>query len=127
MKYLGVDYGKKHLGLAVSDGDLASSYKILEVSSLSDALDKVLNVIKKEKVNSVVVGVPESGEARTITKKFILELQKKQISVKEVDETLSSKNATKIMAELGVGKKKRRLLDITAACLILQEYLDEKR
>lgn len=127
MKYLGVDYGKKHLGLAVSNGDLASSYKILEVSSLSDALDKVLNVIKKEKVNSVVVGMPESGEIKALTKKFISELQKKQIVVEEIEETLTSQNANKLMIELGVGQRKRKLTDMTAACLILQSYLDEQK
>lgn len=127
MKFLGVDYGKRHLGLAVSDGDLASSYKTLEVSSLSDALDKVLNVIKKEKVNSVVVGVPESGEIKALIKKFISELQKKQIVVEEIEETLTSQNANKLMIELGVGQRKRKLTDMTAACLILQSYLDEQK
>lgn len=127
MKFLGIDYGKRHLGLAVSDGDLASSYKTLEVSSLSDALDKVLNVIKKEKVNSVVVGVPESGEIKALIKKFISELQKKQIVVEEIEETLTSQNANKLMIELGVGQRKRKLTDMTAACLILQSYLDEQK
>lgn len=126
MKYLGVDYGKRYLGLAISDGELAALYKTLEVSSLSDALDKVLNVIQKEKVNTVVVGMPESGEIRALTKKFISKLQKQQVVVEEIEETLTSKNANKLMIELGVGQKKRKLIDMTAACLILQSYLDEQ-
>lgn len=125
MKYLGVDYGKKYLGLAISDGKLAQAFKLLEVSSVSDACSKVLNVIKEEKVATVIVGLPESGEARALTKKFVSALQKQRVVVEKIDETLTSKNANKLMRELGVGVKKMRHADVTAACLILQEYLGD--
>ena len=126
MKYLGVDYGKRYLGLAISDGELASLYKQLEVFGLADALSKVKNIIKKEKVKTVIVGLPESGEAKAITKKFVAELEK-VVPVTAISETLTSQNATKLMIKLGIGKRSRKHKDITAACLILQEFLDEKK
>ena len=45
MKYLGIDYGKKKIGLALSDGSLASSYGVITSNGLSDAVQKVQKVI----------------------------------------------------------------------------------
>lgn len=126
MIYLGVDYGKKYVGLALSEGNLASVYKRLEVRGLEDAVKKVMAVVAREGVEAMVVGIPESGEAKTLTKKFIKEIKGEKVKVEEVDETLTSKNASKLMLELGVRKKKRQLDHMTAACLILQEFLDNK-
>lgn len=130
MRYLGIDYGKKYIGLATSDGVVASAFKVISVSSLKDALSQVAPIIEKEQIGKVVVGVPESGEARSVTEKFIRGIRGiwgDQVKVEEVDETLTSKNATKLMLELGAGKKKRQLSHVTAACLILQQFLDNTR
>lgn len=137
MRYLGVDYGKKYIGLAISEGKLASAYKRLEIRGLEDAVKKVMAVVTKEGVDVMVVGIPESGEAKTLTKKFIRGIwpacrrgsgnNGDQVKVEEADETLTSQGATRLMLELGVGKKKRQLNHITAACLILQQFLDHNR
>lgn len=123
MKYLGIDYGKKKIGLAISEGEIASPLKVLEVSSLKDALYKMRNVIEKEEIDQVVIGVAESGEAKEITKKFINELSK-EIRIDQIDETLSSQEARKKMIDLGVSKTKRMKEDAYSASLILQKYLD---
>lgn len=123
MKYLGVDYGLKKIGLAISDGQIASIYKVLNVSGLEDALRKVKEVIKKEKIEQVVIGVPESGNSKKIVLKFIQQLSD-LISVIKVDETLSSQNAKKLMMDLGVNKKDREKEDAYSAALILQNFLD---
>lgn len=123
MRYLGIDYGKKKVGLAISEGLTASPLKILEVSSLKDAINKVGSVIKAEGIELVVIGVPESGEARKIAEQFILELGK-QIKVAEVEETLSSKDARDQMLNLNLSKKVRLKEDSFAAANILQNYLD---
>ncbi len=47
MKYLGIDYGKKRIGLSISDGMLASPFKTLTVNSLQDAYSQVTSVIEK--------------------------------------------------------------------------------
>lgn len=127
MSYLGIDYGKVRVGLAISDGKLASKYKELKIKSLADALKKTLAVIEKEKIDTVVVGMPESGEAKTIADQFIKKLEKAvkdKVKVEKVDETLTSKHANRIMIELGVGQKKRQHQNITAAAILLQDYLD---
>lgn len=123
MRYLGVDYGKRKIGLALSEGITASPLKVLDVSSLKDALEKVDQVVKVESVEVVVVGVSESGESRRITKDFIAEL-KKNHTVVEVEETLSSKNALESMIESGKSRKNRSKEDAYSATIILQNFLD---
>src|SRR5690348_2189753 len=123
MKYLGIDYGKTKMGLAVSEGLSASPLKILSISSLGDALEKVRRVVEKEGVDVVVVGLPESGEAKKLAESFVDGL-KPYVDVTPADETLSTQNASQKMIQLGKGKKARAQEDAVAAALILQEYLD---
>ena len=125
MKYLGIDYGKNKMGLAISEGLTSSPLKVLSISGLEDALFKIRKEIEREGVDLVVVGVAESGEARSVTEKFIKAL-KPYIDLVEVPETLSTQNALSKMIQLGKSKKARGREDAEAAALILQEYLDER-
>ncbi len=123
MKYLCIDYGKTKVGLAISEGLTVSPLKVLEIRSLKDALVKLSEVIKKEQIDQVVVGLPESGESLTLVLKLVKEL-KRNIHVETVEETLSSKNAATLMKDLNLGQKKRRQDDAYAAALILENYLN---
>lgn len=122
MKYLGIDYGLKKIGLAVSDGQIASIYSVLQINSLKDAVSKLRDILAKEEIGIVVVGVAESGESRKIAKDFIKELRKYEIEVVEVDETLSTSDAQGLMRNLGIKDKKKE--DAYSAALILQNFLD---
>jgi putative transcription antitermination factor YqgF len=123
MKYLGIDYGKRKIGLAISEGLTASPLSIIESSGLEDALQKVRVFLAKEGVDKVVVGVAESGESRNMTQKFINRL-KEEIEVIEVEETLSSKLADEKMRIADVKRSKIKTNDAVAAVIILEEYLD---
>lgn len=127
MKYLGVDFGIKKIGLALSEGQIASPLKVLVVKSLSDAINKVIGVIDQEKINRVIIGVPESG-VRAAVKKFISKLKtdlgEKLVSVIEADETLSSHSAKELMIDLNISKKGREKEDAYSAVIILQNFLD---
>ncbi len=122
MKYLGIDYGLKKIGLAISEGQIASVFKVIGISSLKDALTKIKKVIADEKIDRVVIGIAgkESGKA---AKNFSRQLSK-NITVIETDETLSSQKAKEMMIELGVSQKKRKEEDAFAAAIILQNFLD---
>lgn len=129
MKYLGIDYGKSKMGLSVSEGQVASVLKVIEISGLRDALQKIDKVIKDEEADRVVVGLPESGEARTITKKFLAELKSKYknqpVEVIETEETLSSFQARALMHDLDFSEKAVKTKeDEYAAAIILQSFLD---
>lgn len=128
MRYLGIDYGLKKVGLALSEGQIASPLKVLDINSLTDGVNKVSHIIKSESVDRVVIGVPESGQSKNITKKFITELKSKfqdtQISIIEADETLSSSGAKDLMIDLNLSKESRKKEDAFSASIILQNFLD---
>lgn len=125
MKFLGVDYGLRRIGFAVSEGELANPWKIIEVKSLQDAVEKVSAIIKNENFEKVIVGLPE-GKMGKIVIDFVKRLKKKGINVETTDETLSSKNATSLMIDLNIPKKKRAMNDSFAASQILQNFLDDR-
>lgn len=128
MRYLGVDYGLKKIGLALSEGQIASPFKVVEISGLTDAVNKIISTIQKEEIGRVVIGVAESGESRSAVKKFIAKLKtdlgEKQVSVIEADETLSSSSAKNMMIDLGMSEKSRKKEDAYSAVIILQNFLD---
>lgn len=125
MKYLGVDFGLKRVGLATSEGSLASPFKTIEVRNFKDALSQVEEIVKKEKFDKIVVGLPEGKMGQTILG-FINALKKIGFDVETADETLSSQRALRQMIMSGVTKKARRSSDLVAATIILQDYLDSK-
>lgn len=125
MKYLGIDFGLKRIGLAVSEGELASPWQILEVNNFSDAIEKISGVIKNSSFEKIVIGLPEGKMGKNVIG-FIKALSKKGIEVETADETLSSKNALQTMIEQGVKEKKRHLQDAYSAAEILQNYLDQR-
>jgi len=128
MRYLGIDYGLKKVGLAMSEGQIASPLKVLDTSSLIDAVNKITQVINREEIDRVVIGVPESGQAKNAVKKFITQLKndfkEKPVSIIEADETLSSQSAKDLMIDLDTSKESRKKEDAYAAVIILQNFLD---
>lgn len=126
MKYLGVDFGMRRIGLAVSEGELATPLKILEGKNLLGLVNQVVNIFEQGNFEELVIGKPE-GETGKLADNFIKELKKKNLNVVVVDETLSSVNALHSMIRSGAGKKKRGQIDAEAAAGILQDYLDGLR
>lgn len=125
MKYLGIDFGMKRIGLAESEGNIASPYKVLEVKSLKDVLEQIAKVVKEGEFDKVIVGLPE-GKVGKMVNGFINSLRKKGLDIESTDETLSTQNATSKMLELNIPKGKRKINDAYSASIILQNYLDEK-
>lgn len=126
MKYLGVDFGLKRVGLATSEGNFASPLKTIEVKGIVDAVLKVIALCKNEQFSKVIVGMPEGKIGKNVLG-FVKKLKKEGIDVETFDETLSSIRALENMIEAGVPKEKRRVNDDQAAAIILQDYLDSKQ
>jgi putative Holliday junction resolvase len=127
MKYLGIDYGMKKVGLAVSEGQVASPLKVVAISGLKDGVEKVAHEIRREEIQRVVIGIPE-GSTGKMVKSFVVELKKKYqtepVQIIETDETLTSKDAQNLMITLGTSQKERKNEDAYSAMLILQQFLD---
>ena len=122
---LGLDWGKKKIGLAIAQGPLAEPYVVIRFTDEDEVLGKIVKIIKKEKVDRVIVGI-SSGEIAKCSKDFGNKLAKlANTPVNFQDETLSTKEAQRLSFEAGIKRKKRKSLeDAYSATLILQGYLD---
>ena len=134
-RILGIDYGRKRVGLAVSDplGIFASS---LETVPAATVIDYIKNYTQKENVSMFVVGYPmnlnnKPSEAAKYVDQF-LNLLKKHFPLIPVileDERFTSQLAFKAMIDGGVKKMDRSekgTVDKISAAIILQTYLDRK-
>lgn len=123
MKYLGIDFGLRRIGLAISEGELASPWKILEVRGFSDAVLKIVKIIKDEGFEKIIVGLPEGKMGQNVIG-LVNTLKGKGFEVETADETLSSKKALEAMIKHGVRRNKRRREDAYSAAEILQQFLN---
>lgn len=123
MKLLGIDYGRKKIGIAVSDleGDTAFPKKVLTNDTFS--LAHIAKLVQQEGVGVVVVGESTDyrGEENPIMediRRFSKALEEKTgISVVLEPETLSTKEAEHI-------QERHDKIDASAAAIILQSYID---
>lgn len=126
MKILGIDYGRAKIGLSGSDGKLAEPLRVIKISGIEDAVEKVGEIIKSEKIKKVVVGVSEGEMGRESIDFSVLIEHRFSVKVFTFDETLTSHEAQQMAIAAGVPQKKRREMeDAYAACIMLQNYLDK--
>jgi putative Holliday junction resolvase len=123
MRTLGIDYGSKRVGLAISD-ELGVLARELEVVANPQALSRIKQIITELEVGEIVMGLPIGlgGQDTQKTKEVqkFLDVLKKEVSVpvKAVDERMSTQMALKIPGG-------DRGTDSLAAQIILQTYLDK--
>jgi len=125
---LGIDLGQKTTGIAISEGQLASPYQTIKHKNLKDATSSIIQIIKLEKVDTVVIGFVE-GKIKSFFEKFAKNLKTALPDLEVIlwDETLTTRQATESMIKLGTAKLKRRQKEHeVSAALILQSYLDEQ-
>ncbi len=124
---IGIDYGKRKIGIAIADGPLSEPHFVIRVTSFDDAVSKACAVVEKMMPEKVVVGLSE-GEMGRESRKFggAVEALTK-IPVVYQDETLTSWQANQMAIEAGKKRAKRRAMeDAYAAALMLQNYLDSR-
>jgi putative holliday junction resolvase len=133
MRILGIDFGTKRIGIALSDGLLitAQGQDSIMSEGLSEDIAKINRIIAENEVAEVVVGLPISmnGTHSQKTKETLAFIEKlaasASVPVKPWDERLTSLQAERILLEADVSRYKRKQLsDKLAAVLILQNYLD---
>ena len=135
-RILGIDYGKKRIGLAVTDPlqIFASPLKTITTGEFDNFL---AGYEKTEQIDEFVIGFPvklnnEPSESVKYINPFIKRLEKsypgKKIHL--VDERFTSGMAFRAMIEGGVKKKARQdkgMVDKISAAIILQSFLDKKQ
>ena len=130
---LGIDFGTRRIGLALSDGLglLAHPAGTLDGLSESESVRRICELITRESVAEIIIGMPfhMNGSRGTLAddvERFGSALANKSgLACHYWDERLSSAAAGWLLNETGTrGKKRRAAMDAVAACVILQSYLD---
>ena len=134
-RILAIDYGRKRVGVAVTDTEQLIATRLETVHS-SEIINFLVKYIDKEDVDCIVVGEPktlrnEKSESAKIIDPFVKHLTRKfpDIAIERMDERFTSKMAVQTLIDAGVKKKKRRekeLVDGVSATLILQSYMQQK-
>jgi putative holliday junction resolvase len=130
---LGVDYGTKRVGLAISDS-LGITARPLSVVPRSAVVQEVVNLVKEHDVGTIVVGLPtglsgDEGMSASEARKLADELGiAAGVEVILVDERYTSRMAEDALLESGMKRRERREnVDKVAAAIILQDYLDRTK
>ena len=135
-RILGLDYGTKTVGVALSDPLLLTAQEFETItreraSALRHTLVRIKEICEEYQVELIVLGYPRNmddteGFRCEDTLKFKALLEKRvDIPIVLVDERLTTVYADEILEESGVAKKDRKkVIDQIAAAIILQDYLD---
>jgi putative Holliday junction resolvase len=134
-RILAVDYGKKRVGLAVTD-PLKIIGSALATIPTHEIFDYLKNYFSKEQVEKLVVGLPKQmnnqpSESMPLINQFVAQFKRQfpDIPVQFVDERFTSKLAVQTMIMGGVKKKDRQnkaMIDTVSAAIILQSYLESE-
>ncbi|MBE6293756.1 MAG: Holliday junction resolvase RuvX [Bacteroidaceae bacterium] len=134
-RIMAVDYGKRRTGIAVTD-ELQLIAGGLTTVDTTKLFDFILDYVKKEPVERIVVGLPkqmnnEYSENMSRVEPFVNRLRKLvTIPVEYYDERFTSVLAQRTILESGIGKMARRnkaLVDEISATIILQSYMESRR
>lgn len=127
MRYLGLDYGKKRTGVAISAGSIAVVKEVIESDTDKGIFDRLHAIVEAEDVDAIVVGLPtnmqgESTEMTEHVQRFVNALSiELEVPVFTTDERLTSS-----MAENMTREHKGAQTDQIAAQILLQDYLDKQ-
>ena len=136
MRVLGVDYGQKRIGLAISDplGIFAQPLDTVEAPDAASAADRIAALCKERSVETIVVGLPRNMDdtlgpsaSAALAFKDLLAAKTGLLAV-TWDERLSTMQAERSLRETGMSRRKRAgRVNAVAAQVILQSYIDARK
>lgn len=133
---MGLDYGDKRIGVALSDsfGWTAQGAEVIERKKEGDYLERIRELVRVHEVGEIVVGLPKNmngtiGPRGQICMEFAEELrQTLSMPVHLWDERLTTVAAERTLLEADVSRRKRKqVVDKMAAAILLQNYLDSRQ
>jgi len=136
MRILGIDFGSKTMGIAVSDelGMLGHGVGTIHRRSLRHDLARLREIVQRYQPEKIIIGLPcnmdgSLGPAAQQVLDFAALLSKKlQLPVETWDERLSTVEAQRMLIDAEVRRSRRKkIIDTVAATIILQGYLDHHK
>jgi putative Holliday junction resolvase len=136
MRVLALDIGEKRIGIAVSDpsGTVASPVSVLDAAAVLSGGRDLLRLIEDYEAELIVIGLPrsmdgsEGPQAARVRAAGDRLARLLPIPITYADERLSSVEARRTLTEAGMSdRQKRGTIDMVAASIFLQTYLDAAR
>ncbi|MFA6423593.1 MAG: Holliday junction resolvase RuvX [Patescibacteria group bacterium] len=130
MRYLGIDFGMSHIGLAVGE-KIPHEFGTIKYKDLKILVQEVITICEQEKIDAIVIGVPsdnyEESTHKTTLLAFINLLKSHNLDVKTIDESFTSFDSNEILKEAGVDwKKSKERIHQLSAVLILNQYISSQ-
>lgn len=138
MKAIGIDFGSKRLGIAFGDSEIGIAFPRAVVENSPDFKRYLTNMIRKEDVGRVIVGLPlmmdgDEGRLSGLARAFADQLEDDllrqgiDIPVDFFDERLTSRLARSAAKSIGMSERAfRGHTDASAAAIILQSFFDQQ-
>ena len=137
-RVLGIDFGSRHIGVALSDElrIIAKGYETINWNSIDPewALNRITEIVRDMNVIALVIGKPtrtdgDKSETELMAEEFGKELEKRTgLTPEWKDERFTTVLAARYMHDMNMNtRKQRKVIDQVATEIILQEYLDSKR
>lgn len=135
MRILGLDYGSKTVGVAMTDalGMTVQPYKTIQrdrESKLRQTLSEIAEIVEQYQIEKIVMGLPlnmddTEGDRAAKTRDFAKKLKLRvAVPIEFTDERLTTMEAEEILDQSGIPRsEQKKVIDQVAAQLILEQYL----
>lgn len=135
MRILGLDYGSKTVGIAMTDalGMTVQPYKTIQrdrESKLRQTLSEIAEIVEQYRIEKIVMGLPlnmddTEGDRAAKTRDFAEKLKLRvAVPIEFTDERLTTMEAEEILDQSGIPRsEQKKVIDQVAAQLILEQYL----
>ena len=132
-RVIGIDYGDKRCGVAVSDpsGIIATAHRVISNKGMDLVIREIGGLCRDQEAERIVLGWPlnmdgTEGPATEKVRVFLLKMKPAiDLPIETWDERLTTRTAESILIEAGTRRKKRKgLVDKISAQILLQHYLD---
>lgn len=126
MRILGIDYGEKRIGIALSDENKKMAFPYAVIVNDKNIYNEIRKICEKEKVEKIILGLPlaldnQDTDATKPSQNFKIRLEKKiEIPVIFEKEFYTTKEAERVQGKI-------KNIDASAAALILKYYFDGVR
>lgn len=126
MRYLGIDYGDKRIGIALSDEQGILAFPLATVENGKNAINQIKKICSEQEAERIIIGLPLSFAMKETEQTEKVRLFAGKLS-KEINLPIEFENEILTSKMAGKERVNRQKIDESSAALILQSWIDKKK
>lgn len=126
MRYLGIDYGDKRIGIALSDEQGILAFPLATVENGKNAVNQIKKICSEQEAERIIIGLPLSFAMKETEQTEKVRLFAGKLS-KEINLPIEFENEILTSKMAGKERVNRQKIDESSAALILQSWIDKKK